>query len=207
MKIMYFARRNYFNSSSTPNKMQNSLFFFFFLISLACFSQENSAANFWEELRSHCGNAYEGKLDDSVKNDDFSGKKLVMFVRTCDENQITIPFYVGDDKSRTWVLTYENDRIKLKHDHRHEDGSEDEVTQYGGISTNSGLDSIQFFPADQETANLIPYASTNVWWITLDDSVFTYNLKRVGTDNPAFKVIFDLTKPVEAPGAPWGWEN
>lgn len=187
--------------------MQKSLFFFFFLINFICFSQENPAANFWEELKSHCGNAYEGKLDESVKNDDFSGKRLVMFVRTCDDSQITVPFYVGDDKSRTWVLTYENDRIKLKHDHRHEDGSEDEVTQYGGISTNSGLDTIQFFPADQETASLIPYASTNVWWITLDDSTFTYNLKRVGTENPAFKVIFDLTKPVGSPGAPWGWEE
>ncbi|HSP83001.1 MAG TPA: hypothetical protein VLN72_04665, partial [Gillisia sp.] len=122
------------------------------------------------------------------------------------DGTITIPFYVGEDKSRTWVLTFENDRIKLKHDHRHEDGSEDKITQYGGTSTNSGSPNLQFFPADAETAELIGYAATNVWWITLDENTFTYNLKRIGTENPAFNVIFDLTTPVEAPGAQWGWE-
>lgn len=170
-------------------------------------AQEKSGAlQFWESLQSHCGKAYEGKLAPHVTNDAFSGKKLTMFVRTCDDGTITIPFYVGEDRSRTWVLTYEDDRIKLKHDHRHEDGNEDKITQYGGTSTNSGLPNLQFFPADTETAELIGYASTNVWWITVDENTFTYNLKRVGTENPAFNVYFDLTTPVEAPAAPWGWE-
>ena len=168
--------------------------------------QSSGAQQFWDALKSHCGKAYEGKLAPHVTNDAFSGKKLTMYVRTCDDGTITIPFYVGGDRSRTWVLTFENDRIKLKHDHRHEDGSEDTITQYGGTSTNSGLPGLQFFPADSETAELIGYASTNVWWMTVDEKTFTYNLKRIGTENPAFNVIFDLTDPVEAPPAPWGWE-
>jgi hypothetical protein len=36
--------------------------------------------------------------------------------------------------SQNWVLTIKNDRIQLKHDHRHEDGSEDAVTQPGTTS-------------------------------------------------------------------------
>lgn len=178
-----------------------------FLSVFAVTAQENSGARqFWERLQSYCGKAYEGKLASHVTNDAFSGKKLTMFVRTCDDGTITIPFYVGEDRSRTWVLTYKDDRIKLKHDHRHEDGSEDKITQYGGTSTNAGLPDLQFFPADAETAELIGYASTNVWWITVDENTFSYNLKRIGTENPAFNVIFDLTTPVEAPAAPWGWE-
>lgn len=168
--------------------------------------EKSGAQQFWENLKTHCGKAYQGKLAPHVTNDDFSGKTLTMYVRTCDDGTITIPFYVGEDRSRTWVLTYEDDRIKLKHDHRHEDGSEDEITQYGGTSTNSGLPHLQFFPADDETAQLIGYASTNVWWITLDDKNFTYNLKRIGTENPPFNVVFDINNPVEAPPAPWGWE-
>lgn len=168
--------------------------------------KRSGAAQFWESLKSHCGKAYEGKLAPHVINDAFSGKKLTMYVRTCDDKTITIPFYVGEDRSRTWVLTYEDERIKLKHDHRHKDGTEDKITQYGGKSTNAGLPGLQFFPADSETAELIGYASTNVWWITVDENTFTYNLKRIGTENPAFNVIFDLTTPVEAPAAPWGWE-
>ncbi|UFH47015.1 hypothetical protein LNP27_03005 [Flavobacterium galactosidilyticum] len=70
-----------------------------------------------------------------------------MPIQSFDENTIRITLFVADDKSRTWVLTYRNDRIKLKHDHRPEDDSEDKVTQYGGTTTNSGSSSLQFFPA------------------------------------------------------------
>ncbi|HNP19524.1 MAG TPA: hypothetical protein PKL31_13890 [Fulvivirga sp.] len=66
------------------------------------------------------------------------------------------------------------------------------------------MDSIQFFPADQETADLISYASNNVWWVTIDEKSFTYNLRRIGTDR-VFSVRFDLTKEVPTPDAPWGY--
>src|SRR5690606_18047809 len=117
--------------------------------------QRSGVRQFWDTLKSHCGKDYEHKLVPHVTNDDLSEKKLTIYVRTCDDGTITIPFYVGEDRSRTWVLTFENDRIKLKHDHRHEDGTEDTITQYGGTNTNSGLPGLQFFPADSETAELI----------------------------------------------------
>lgn len=165
-----------------------------------------SSTLFWDQLSSHCGKAYEGTLMTPADNDPFSGQRLVMHVVDCGEGFIHIPFFVGEDKSRTWVLTKENGLIKLKHDHRHADGTEDLVTQYGGTSPNSGMPGMQFFPADQETAELIPHASANVWWITLDETSFTYNLRRIGTDR-FFSVKFDLTREVESPGPAWGWEK
>ncbi len=179
---------------------------FFILIvlqsSAPVFSQPTSnAQQFWNTLRKHCGNAYEGTLADVSGNDSFSGKKLIMHVRSCDDYTIRIPFLVGDDRSRTWVLQLQDEKITLKHDHRHEDGSEDTTTQYGGTASNSGLPGIQVFPADAFTASLIPAASTNVWWITLSDTVFTYNLRRIGTDR-IFTVSFDLTKRQPMPPAP-----
>ena len=162
--------------------------------------------DFWNKLQTLCGKAFEGTLELPKNDEDFGGKKLVMHIRSCSDNVIKIPFFVGDDKSRTWVLTLENDRILLKHDHRHKDGTEDEITMYGGKTTNAGQSTIQIFPADEETKNLIPAASTNVWWITLNDKEFTYNLRRLGTSR-VFKVTFDLTKEIETPPAPWGWKD
>src|SRR5690606_1879688 len=150
--------------------------------------------------------AFEGQVVEALENDDFRGKKLVMHVRSCEKNVIKIPFFVGEDKSRTWVLTKKEGRIELKHDHRHEDGTEDEVTMYGGTASNHGLAELQVFPADQETADLLPLAASNVWWITLDENTFTYNLRRIGTDR-YFSVSFDLSKPVATPAAPWEWDN
>ena len=168
--------------------------------------QQDPTIQFWNNLEQHCGKAYEGKVIEAPENDDFRGKKLVMHIRSCEEGLIKIPFFVGEDKSRTWVLTKKEDGLELKHDHRHLDGTEDEVTMYGGTSSNQGLADLQVFPADQQTADLLPLAASNLWWITLTDNTFTYNLRRIGTDR-FFSVSFDLTKPIAAPVAPWGWED
>ncbi|MFV8368997.1 hypothetical protein [Flavobacterium sp. LB2R40] len=187
--------------------MKNTFIIYSLLFSIFIFGQEKSGAKeFWENLQNQCGKSFEGEILAGATNDTFRDKKLVMHIRSCDTNSIRIPFFVGEDKSRTWVLTYQNDRIQLKHDHRHEDGSEDKVTQYGGTASNSGSPTLQFFPADQETGTLIPSASANVWWITLDETSFTYNLRRIGSDR-LFTVKFDLTKTVPTPSAPWGWKN
>ncbi|MEQ9310020.1 MAG: hypothetical protein RLN90_11260 [Balneolaceae bacterium] len=170
-------------------------------------SEKNESLAFWNSLTKLCDKAYSGEVIEAPENDSFRGQDLIMHVRSCDADTIKIPFFVGDDKSRTWVLTRVNDRILLKHDHRHEDGSEDEITQYGGMSTNEGLANLQMFPADQETSTLIPAASTNVWWIEISDRMyFTYNLRRIGTPR-YFSVKFDLTKEVNTPEAPWGWDS
>lgn len=166
------------------------------------------SVQFWNELKTHCGKSYEGNITAGGKEGDgFMGKKLIMHVRSCDKNIIRIPFFVGEDKSRTWVLTLgEDNRILLKHDHRHRDGSEEEVTQYGGLGPNTGLADIQFFPADQFTGNLIPLASTNVWWFTIDKDFISYNLRRIGSDR-VFIVKFDLSKELATPEAPWGSDH
>jgi|SRR5690554_546255 hypothetical protein len=185
--------------------MKKALLFLLFL-PMALFAQnEPGSVQFWKLLKNHCGKSYSGEIIAGGKvGDGFVGEKLVLHVRSCEKNEIRMPFVVGDNHSRTWVLTLNDDnRIQLKHDHRNPDGSDEEITQYGGLSSNRGLANIQFFPADQFTSNLLPLASTNVWWITLNEEVITYNLKRVGSDR-LFTVAFDLSKEVPTPDAPWG---
>lgn len=176
------------------------------LFSLNGFAQENISTTFWNSLQNLCGKAFAGEVKNALDGDSFRGKKLVMHVRSCEENRIRIPFFVGEDRSRTWVLTKIGNRLQLKHDHRHEDGKPDEITMYGGIASNSGLAERQTFPADEETAKLIPAAASNVWWIDLTREHFTYNLRRVGTDR-FYSIQFDLTKEIETPLAPWGWRE
>ncbi|SDX14834.1 hypothetical protein [Aequorivita viscosa] len=183
-----------------------ALLCFLILLPLHIIAQEQpSSEMFWAQLKEHCGKAYEGEIiAGAVAGDGFTGEKLVMHVRFCDKNDIRIPFFVGENKSRTWVLHLNEDKIiSLKHDHRHPDGSEEDLTQYGGTSSNVGLANLQMFPADAHTASILPAASTNIWWFTIDETSFTYNLRRVGSDR-LFSVKFDLTKTIETPSAPWG---
>src|SRR5690625_1723409 len=164
--------------------MKRIVFLLFFLPLMLAAQQTPGSLTFWDNLKSQCGKAYDGKiLAGAEKGDGFYGEKLVMHVRSYDDNTIRIPFFVGENKSRTWVLTLNDENlIELKHDHRNPDGSEEEVTQYGGLASNTGMAEIQFFPADPFTTAMLPAASTNVWWFTLTETSMTYNLRRIGSD-------------------------
>ena len=153
-----------------------------------------------------CGKAFNGTVAAAPADDTmFKDKTLVMHVRSCEADRIRIPFVVGEDRSRTWVLTRKGDRLLLKHDHRHQDGKPDRVTMYGGLTTSVGMPTRQMFPADQETVETIPAAATNVWWIDLvPGESFSYNLRRLGSERH-FSIRFDLKNGVRPPEAPWGW--
>lgn len=167
--------------------------------------QTDAQAVFWASLQELCGTAHSGRVVEAPADDTtFAGKDLVMHVRTCTDDEIRIPFHVGTDRSRTWVLTRTDGGLRLKHDHRHEDGTEDAITQYGGDAAPGGSGQRQEFPADEHTSSLIPAAATNVWTVeVVPGSVFAYALRREGTDR-RFRIEFDLSTEVATPPAPWG---
>src|SRR5690606_38311406 len=63
---------------------------------------------FFANLQALCGQAFAGSVEVDVPaapgNDAFAGKPLVMHERECDGDTVRIPFHVGDDRSRTWVV-------------------------------------------------------------------------------------------------------
>ena len=189
---------------------QRLILAFFILFSTVTVQAQTDppSATFWKELEKLCGKAFAGTVIAAPADDTtFKDKTLVMHVRACEKDRIRIPFMVGENRSRTWVLTRKEDRLMLRHDHRHEDGKPDTVTMYGGSTTSVGMPARQMFPADQETVNTLPAAATNVWWIDLvPGEHFSYNLRRMGSER-YFSIKFDLKNPITAPPAPWGWKD
>lgn len=180
---------------------------FSFLLLVACqtTAPHRPAQQFWDALRPLCGQAFEGRLVEGTEPSDaaMGEQQLVMHVRSCSDEEIRIPFHVGENRSRTWVLTRIPAGARLKHDHRHEDGTPDRVTQYGG-DTRVGDDDLALdFFADEHTAQIVPAAKTNVWTVAIaPGETFTYALRRENSGR-RFRVDFDLTKPVPAPPPPW----
>ena len=164
---------------------------------------------FFNRLLSLCGQSFEGRIVSPVTEADsaFAGRRLVMHVRDCSPTEIRIPFNVGEDRSRTWVVTRTGTGLRLKHDHRHEDGSEDKLTQYGGDTVDEGTARRQEFPADQFSKDMfvrenIPQSVTNVWAMEVEPGqVFAYELRR---PNRFFRVDFDLARRVPTPPPSWG---
>lgn len=165
---------------------------------------------FFAALKAHCGKAFEGKVTvDNQPSAKFSESKLVMHVRRCNERELQIPFHVGKDASRTWIITKTGSGLSLKHDHRMPDGSDDKSTMYGGHTTDAGWAQAQSFVADQYSKNLfvaqgIPQSTSNTWHMYIYPKQFSYRLTREGRE---FRVDFDLTKPVALPVTPWGYQD
>ena len=169
---------------------------------------------FMAALARHCGQAFAGRIvanePASAPPDAFEGKPLVMHVRGCDApaSRIDVPFHVGDDHSRTWVLTRTDGGLRLKHDHRHEDGSPDAVTLYGGDTASAGTVVRQEFPVDAESVAMfkregLEASITNTWALEIvPGERFLYELSR--PNGRLFVVEFDLSRPVALPPAPWG---
>ncbi len=155
---------------------------------------------FFGRLQALCGKTFAGRV---VTNDpldaDFAGKPLVMRVTGCTDSEVRIPFAVGEDRSRTWVITRTSDGLRLKHDHRHTDGTEDELSQYGGDTATPGSAARQEFPADAFSRTLFlakgnPASVTNVWAVEVHPGqTYAYELRR---ENRFFRVEFDLSKPL-----------
>lgn len=163
------------------------------------------ADRFWAALQPLCGQAFAGRLAEGTEPSDaaMGEQRLVMHVRTCSASEIRIPFHVGENRSRTWVITRTDDGLRLKHDHRHEDGSPDRVTQYGGDTRPGDDDLSRDFFADEWTATLIPAAKTNIWTLAIEPGkTFTYGLRREDSGR-RFRVELDLTNPVPLPPPPW----
>jgi len=168
--------------------------------------------DFMAGIAQHCWRSFAGKIvanEPADPADPFIGKPLVMHVRECGEQEIKIPFHVGDDHSRTWVLTRTESGLRLKHDHRHEDGSEDAMTMYGGDTASEGSATRQEFPVDAYSIALFEaegrsVSTTNTWAMEIEPGKrFVYELARPGR---LFRVEFDLSVEVPTPPVPWGHE-
>lgn len=166
-------------------------------------------AGVMERLAELCGQAFQGKVLVGPEDDPWRSANLIMHVRDCSDKQLKIPLHYDDNRSRIWVVSRSGSSLSLKHDHRHEDGSEDEVTQYGGQSEpadGAWGDRDVAFPADAETIALFTErgmlgSTGNVWHMALDGDTFIYRLTRA--DGSDFQVGFNLTEPVDAPLSAW----
>ncbi len=166
---------------------------------------------FFQRLAKQCGNAYPGGLTMEPEGDEMltGTELLIAHFRECDDHQVRIPFHIeledelDWDRSRTWIFTRHDDRLELRHDHRKRDGSDDEVTMYGGFSVGAGTAMRQEF---QSVARTEESGYFRGWRIEIvPGERYTYGTIR--DTSWSWRVDFDLTEPLETlPPAPWGHE-
>ncbi len=156
---------------------------------------------FENSLKTLCGKSFQGTVVEGNESDEaWRQARIIMGKVSCYDGIYKIPLAVGENTSRTWIITRKGDYLCLKHDHRHEDGTPDEVTMYGGTTKGPGMPTHQYFPADQYSKDMflengLNASVDNTWVLIIEPGqTFSYRLQRPGR---TFQIDFDLTKPVE----------
>lgn len=156
---------------------------------------------FLSRLNALCGQSFEGRVvTTDPADDDFRKSRLVMQVRDCAPDEVGIPFAVGEDRSRRWIVTRTDAGLRLKHDHRDPAGVIHGYHMYGGDTASAGTAERQEFPVDQESIDQFvkggaQVSTTNVWAMEVHPGrMFAYELRRPG--GRFMRVEFDLTKPL-----------
>lgn len=153
--------------------------------------------DFLANLASLCGNSFSGKETYMQPGrESWAEKKFVMHVTVCEDDKVHIPFHLDEDRSRTWMFLHDEKGLRFRHDHRHEDGTPEDQTLYGGYADGTGTAFIQRFPADDYTKTLLNDTLGRQWNIILaeDLSTMAYQLEYQG--EVVFAAEFDLTKPL-----------
>jgi len=167
----------------------------------------------WDNMRVHCDQAYAGSLTEEPEGDDMlEGEELlVVHFRECSDQQLRLPFHIEQmdgewDRSRTWIFTRHEDSIELRHDHRQEDGSPDETTDYGGFTHTLGTANEQVF-LFTEYDEYDPEGPQRGWRVQIEPHTsYTYGTFRQEEGEWRWRVDFDLSETIEPPPAPWGHE-
>jgi hypothetical protein len=162
---------------------------------------ESPPDTFLARLNALCGQRFEGRVvTPDPADDDFRNSRLVMHVRDCAANEVGIPFAVGEDRSRRWVITRTDTGLRLKHDHRDPQGEIHGWHMYGGDTVAPGTAERQSFPVDAESIAMFreggaEASTTNVWAVEVHPGdIFAYELRR--PSGRFLRVEFDLTRPV-----------
>ncbi len=152
---------------------------------------------FFNNLASLCKQSFKGEqVYRSSHGESWADRNMVMHVTECEDEYIHIPFHVDEDHSRTWMFLPEDGRLVFRHQHLNEDGTHEEVSMYGGYANDQGTAFVQYFPADEYTANIIEDGGENVWIVSMDEEMtyFSYALERNGERR--FEIVFDLDDPI-----------
>lgn len=155
---------------------------------------------FFQRMSTLCGKSFSGKMIAGNESDaSFATADLRAHARECSSQEIHIAFDVGDDRSRTWIITRTDKGLRLKHRHMLKDGAEDPVSQYGGDTLSAGTFVRQEFPVDAFSKAMFTkegrtVSNTNVWAFEVEPGQsLVYELARPGR---LFRVSFDLALPI-----------
>lgn len=190
-KILLLALLGIFFASCAPR--ERHLEEEFTLFSLEDSNQQAFVAN----LARFCGQSFAGRQVFLAEGrQSWADRSMTIHFSLCEEGQINVQFHMDEDHSRTWMFMEEEGRLRFRHDHRHPDGTPEDITLYGGYSDKLGTPFTQNFPADEFTCEQIPTSCNATWTVSISEDLSTYSYQLKNFGELLFQADFNLVDPL-----------
>lgn len=173
----------------------------------------------FDALQPYCGKAFGGQvLADDTARDLYGGVPLVLHLRTCDGDTMSMPLHLGQVHGFSLRLTRTDDGLALYHRVRRRDGSAMPLDGYGGESGEGSTASRAVFPPGPQSLEIdirqggASFAGdTHILEWRAGEETLIYGFD-TDPDDPAgepdriyeLRMAFDLSTPITPPPPPWG---
>jgi|GEM_PF-4470874 len=189
------------------------------LSSLPACSRTAEEHALFDALQPYCGKAFGGQvLGDETARGIYGGVPLVLDLRACEGDAMTMPLHLGEVHGFSLRLTRTADGLDLYHRVRRSDGSAMPLDGYGGESSDASISSRAVFPPGPQSLEIdtrqggATFAGdTHILEWRPDEETLIYGFDADPGD-PAgdperiyeLRIAFDLSTPITPPPPPWG---
>ena len=158
--------------------------------------QTNTHTDFFRNLPILCGKSFGRQFSCSVDEDHLTvATQFCTHISDCNDSIMHINLFRDTNYWHgAWVFEH-REGGHLYHDHLRDTRTEQDLDEedthcYGRYASNEGSATVQYFPADDITAGMVPQAATKVWMIELDLEAesFIYSLEK--HNEPRFRTEF-----------------
>jgi len=123
--------------------------------------------------------------------------KIWLEVAQCNQKEIRMPIYINEKIYRTLILSQDQSNYILRHENKRSDGTQAEISMYGGQTDGKKDAFLLLFPADGYSRQLLGAELNYAWSLafTSDKSTLSYMIENNG--KLTLQIDFDLS-PVAA---------
>lgn len=184
-----------------PKYVLRSCIFLFFI----CFAVwgckpaiiPSHSESFLENFHHFCKKEFKGSIVYPAGNDaPFKGQLIKVKVIHISPNEIQLPITIGNKIYRILHLKKDANGVWLQHENKKPDGTQAEISLYGGKAINSDKPFLMVFQADAYTKALLGSERNSSWLLAFsnDKQILTYIAQSDGFLD--LQLDFDLTTPV-----------
>jgi hypothetical protein len=154
--------------------------------------------SFYQQLKQHCGQKLNGEvLYPTGKEAPFRGMPIWLELEKCSDKEIRMPININQKIYRTLILSQDKTNFTLRHENKRADGTQAEISMYGGQTADIKDTYLLLFPADGYSRQLLGAELNYAWSLAFnsDKSILSYMIENNG--KLTLQIDFSLTKPLD----------